>query len=69
MVRKVRPVLRFPLKFTTPTAPPYQARADFSWSSRNCIAQALGAPVTVTAQACARNASSASNSGRSSPST
>ncbi len=35
----------------------------------NCIAHAFGAPVTVTAHACARNASSASNPGRRRPST
>ena len=34
----------------------------------NCIAQAFGAPVTVTAHMWVRNASSASNPGRSRPS-
>ena len=58
-----------PSKPSRPTAPPYQARAERSWSSMNCIAQAFGAPVTVTAHAWARNASSASISGRRRPST
>ena len=34
----------------------------------NCMAQVLGAPVTVTAHMWVRNASSASNPGRSRPS-
>ena len=41
MVRSVRPVFRLPLNPIRPTAPPYQARGDFSWSSINCMAQAL----------------------------
>ena len=51
-----------------PTAPPYQRRGARSWSSMNCIAQVLGAPVTVTAHMWVRNASRASNPGRSRPS-
>ena len=50
-------------------APPYQRRDERSCSSIKRIAQSFGAPVTVTAQAWLRNPSSASNSGRSSPST
>mmetsp|Transcript_10319 Transcript_10319/g.24392 ORF Transcript_10319/g.24392 Transcript_10319/m.24392 type:complete len:203 (+) Transcript_10319:865-1473(+) len=61
MVRRVRPVLMLPSKPSCPIAPPYQRRGVRSLSSRNCIAQALGAPVTVTAQVWARKASSASN--------
>ena len=40
-----------PLKPTMPMAPPYQARGLFSFCSMKRIAQSLGAPVTVTAQA------------------
>mmetsp|Transcript_81304 Transcript_81304/g.218655 ORF Transcript_81304/g.218655 Transcript_81304/m.218655 type:complete len:239 (+) Transcript_81304:761-1477(+) len=69
MVRRVRPVFMLPSKPRCPMAPPYHARGVFSWSSRNCMAQALGAPVTVTAQVWARKASSASKPSRSSAST
>src|SRR5437899_1079818 len=68
-VRSVSPVFMLPSKPSRPTAPPYQARGDRSWSSMNCIAHVLGAPVTVTAHAWARNASSASKPSRSRPST
>ena len=47
-----------------PTAPPYQRRGARSWSSMNCIAHVLGAPVTVTAHMWVRKASSASSPGR-----
>ena len=57
-----------PSKPIQPTAPPYQRRGACSWSSMNCMAQVLGAPVTVTAHMWDRNASSASNPGRSLPS-
>ena len=60
MVRMVSPVLMLPSKLTQPIAPAYQRRGERSWSSTNCIAQSFGAPVTVTAQAWVRNASSAS---------
>ena len=40
-----------PSKVTRPIAPPYQRRADRSFSSIKRIAQSFGAPVTVTAQA------------------
>ena len=69
MVRSVRPVLRVPSKPTLPMAPPYHALAERSWRSRNIIAAVFGAPVTVTAHAWVRNASSASKPGRSRPST
>ena len=69
MVRMVRPVLIEPSKFTAPMAPAYQRRGERSLSSTNCMAHNFGAPVTVTAQACVRNASSASKPGRSMPST
>mmetsp|Transcript_40074 Transcript_40074/g.82045 ORF Transcript_40074/g.82045 Transcript_40074/m.82045 type:complete len:239 (-) Transcript_40074:2021-2737(-) len=69
MVRRVRPVLMLPSNPSCPTAPPYQHRGVRSLSSRNCMAQALGAPVTVTAHVCARKASRASNPCRSVPST
>ena len=69
MVRSVSPVFMLPLANAAPTAPPYQRLGERSWSSMNRIAHFLGAPVTVTAQVCDRNASSASNSGRSAPST
>ena len=68
-VRSVRPVFIAPSKPIMPTAPPYQRRGPASWSSMNCMAQVLGAPVTVTAHMWVRNASSASNPGRSRPST
>ena len=67
-VRRVRPVFMLPSKPITPTAPPYQQRGASSWSSMNCMAQVLGAPVTVTAHMCDKNASSASSPGRSRPS-
>ena len=67
-VRSVRPVFIDPSKPILPTAPPYQRRGAVSLSSMNCIAQVFGAPVTVTAHMCVRNASSASNPGRSRPS-
>ena len=69
MVRMVRPVLMPPSKLTAPIAPAYQRRDERSLSSTNCIAHSFGAPVTVTAQAWVRNASSASKPGRSMPST
>jgi hypothetical protein len=69
MVRMVMPVLRPPSKVTAPIAPAYQRRDERSLSSTNCIAHFFGAPVTVTAQAWVRNASSASKPGRSMPST
>ena len=58
-----------PSKPIHPTAPPYHARGVFSWSSMNCMAQAFGAPVTVTAHMWDRKASRASKPGRSVPST
>ena len=58
-----------PSKPIAPTAPPYQRRGVASWSSMNCMAQILGAPVTVTAHMWVRNASSASNPVCSRPST
>ena len=58
-----------PSKPIAPTAPPYQRRGVASWSSMNCIAHVFGAPVTVTAHMWVRKASSASNPGRSRPST
>ena len=67
-VRRVSPVFIEPSKPILPTAPPYQRRGASSLSSMNCIAQVFGAPVTVTAHMCVRNASSASNPGRSRPS-
>jgi hypothetical protein len=67
-VRSVSPVFIDPSKPTLPTAPPYQRRGASSWSSMNCIAQFFGAPVTVTAHMCVRNASNASYPGRSRPS-
>ena len=69
MVRMVSPVLMLPSKFTAPIAPAYQRRDERSLSSTNCIAHNFGAPVTVTAQAWVRNASSKSKPGRSMPST
>ncbi len=69
MVRMVSPVLMLPSKFTAPIAPAYQRRDERSLSSTNCIAHNFGAPVTVTAQAWVRKASSASKPGRSMPST
>ena len=60
-VRRVRPVFMPPSKPIIPTAPPYQRRGACSWSSMNCMAQALGAPVTVTAHMWVRNASSAAS--------
>ncbi len=68
-VRNVRPVFISPSKPVRPIAPPYHRRAERSFCSMNRIAQGFGAPVTVTAQAWLRNPSSASNSGRSRPST
>ena len=68
-VRRVSPVFMFPSNPIIPIAPPYQRRTDFSWSSMNCIAASLGAPVTVTAQVWARKPSSASKPSRSRPST
>ena len=53
-----------PSKPSAPTAPPYHLRGLVSWSSMNCIAHVLGAPVTVTAHMWVKNASSASNPGR-----
>ncbi len=67
-VRNVRPVFIEPSKPILPTAPPYQRRRESSLSSMNCMAQAFGAPVTVTAHMWVRNASIASNPGRSRPS-
>jgi hypothetical protein len=63
-VRSVRPVFIPPANPTIPTAPPYQPRAERSLSSMKRIAQTFGAPVTVTAQAWVRNASSASKPSR-----
>ena len=57
-----------PSKPMKPMAPPYHRRVVASWSSMNCMAQVLGAPVTVTAHMWVRKASRASNSGRSRPS-
>ena len=68
-VRRVRPVFIEPSNPIVPTAPPYHRRGASSWSSMNCMAQALGAPVTVTAHMWVKNASSASKPGRSRPST
>ena len=68
-VRKVSPVFMPPSKPIAPTAPPYQRRGVASWSSMNCMAQCLGAPVTVTAHMWVKNASSASNPVCSRPST
>ena len=67
-VRSVSPVFIEPSKPTLPTAPPYQRRGPPSLSSMNCIAQAFGAPVTVTAHMWVRNASSASIPGSRRPS-
>ena len=58
-----------PSKPTRPIAPPYHARELRSCASMNRIAQSLGAPVTVTAHACVRNASIASKPSRRMPST
>ena len=58
-----------PSKFTAPIAPAYQRRDERSLSSTNCIAHNFGAPVTVTAQAWVRKASSESKPGRKMPST
>ncbi len=68
-VRRVRPVFIEPSNPIAPTAPPYQRRGESSCSSMNCIAQVLGAPVTVTAHMWVRKASSASKPGSSRPST
>ena len=67
-VRSVSPVFIEPSKPILPTAPPYQRRRESSLSSMNCMAQAFGAPVTVTAHMWVRKASSASNPGSSRPS-
>ena len=67
-VRSVSPVFIEPSKPILPTAPPYQRRGAPSLSSMNCMAQAFGAPVTVTAHMWVRNASSASRPGSSRPS-
>ena len=64
IVRRVRPVFALPSKPSAPTAPPYQRRALRSCASMNSSAARFGAPVTVTAQACERKASSASHSGQ-----
>mmetsp|Transcript_34126 Transcript_34126/g.79995 ORF Transcript_34126/g.79995 Transcript_34126/m.79995 type:complete len:231 (-) Transcript_34126:1900-2592(-) len=69
MVRSVSPVFMLPSNPRWPTAPPYHVRAVFSLSSRNCMAHALGAPVTVTAQVWARKASRASKPSLRVPST
>ena len=69
IVRSVSPVFMLPSKVSRPIAPPYQRRGERSSASIKRIAHSFGAPVTVTAQAWLRNPSSASNSGRSSPST
>src|SRR3989442_1636934 len=69
IVRSVRPVFMLPSKPTRPIAPPYHARELRSCASMNRIAQSLGAPVTVTAHACVRNASIASKPSRRMPST
>ena len=64
IVRSVSPVFSVPSKRIMPTAPPYQHRGVFSFCSTKRIAQVFGAPVTVTAHVCARNASIASSPSR-----